>query len=44
MVHEAAKIEVNQSVAKETIPIKIPEGKDRFQIGAFLDTPITLLM
>lgn len=37
-------MEVDRLIVKETIPIKMAEGKDRFQVGAFLDTPVTLLM
>ena len=39
---EIIKIKGNQLVFKETIPIKIAEGKDQFQVGAFLDISITL--
>lgn len=31
-------------VTKGTIPIKMAEDKYRFQVGAFLDTSVTLLM
>lgn len=41
---EISKIEVDGSVTKETIMIKIAEGKDRFQVGAFLNTPVNLPM
>lgn len=37
-------MEVDRLIAKETIPIKMAEDKDRFQVGAFLDTPVTLPM
>ncbi len=43
-LQEIAKIQADQLVAKETIPIRMAEGKNRFQVGEFLDTPITLLM
>ncbi len=41
---EIAKMEADQLVAKETIPIRMAKGKNRFQIGAFLGTPVTLSM
>ena len=41
---EIAKMEADQLVAKETIPIRMAEDKNRFQVGAFLDTPVTLPM
>ena len=37
-------MEADQLVAKETIPIRMAEGKNRFQVGAFFDTPVTLPM
>ncbi len=37
-----AKIEADQLVAKETILIRMAEGQNRFQVGAFLDTLVTL--
>ena len=39
---EIAKMEADQLVAKETIPIRMAEGINRFQVGAFFDTPVTL--
>ena len=41
---EIAKMEADKLVAKETIPIRMAEGKNRFQVGEFLDTPVTLPM
>ena len=41
---EATKIQTNRAATPETIFIKMAEGKNRFQIGAFLDTPVTLPM
>ncbi len=41
---EIAKMKADQLVAKENIPIRMAEGKNRFQVGAFLDTLITLPM
>lgn len=41
---ETTTIKSDWLVPKETIPIKMAEGKDRFQVGAFLDTPVTLPM
>lgn len=41
-LQETTEMEVDRLLAKETIPIKMAEGKDRFQVGAFLDTPVTL--
>ena len=38
---EFAKMD-DQLVAKETISIRMTEGKNRFQVGAFLVTPVTL--
>ena len=37
-------MEADQLVAKETIPIRMAKGKSRFQVGAFLDTLVTLPM
>ena len=39
---EAAKNQDNWSATKETIPIKMAEGKEHFQVGSFLETPVTL--
>ena len=39
---EAAKIQADCSVTKETIPIEMREGKNRFQVGTFLETPFPL--
>lgn len=41
---ETAKIQDNWSVTKETIPFKMAGGKDRFQVGSFLETPVTIPM
>ena len=37
-------MESDQFVDKETIPIRKAEGKNRFQVVAFFDTPVTLPM
>lgn len=34
----------NRAIIKETIPIKMANNKNRFQIGSFFDIPITLPM
>lgn len=39
---KTTKIECDQLVSKETILIKMAKGKNRFQVGTFLDIPITL--
>ncbi len=41
---EIDQMEADQLVAKETIPIRMAEGKNRFQVDAFFDTPVTLPM
>ena len=41
---EIIKTQGNPIVSKETIPIKMVERKDWFQVDAFLDTPIILPM
>lgn len=41
---EAAKTKVDCSVPKDTIPIEMREGKNRFQVGSFLETPVPLPM
>ncbi|MCJ1349322.1 hypothetical protein MMC31_007558 [Peltigera leucophlebia] len=41
---EAAEIQDDRAVTKETIPIKMAEGKDRFQGGSFLETVVPLPM
>lgn len=41
---EAAKTTVDCSVTKDTIPIEMREGKNRFQVGSFLETPVPLPM
>lgn len=40
----AAKIQGDCFVTKETIPIEIREGKERFQVGSFFETPVPLPM
>lgn len=35
---ETSRPRGNRAVTKETIPMKMAEGKERFQVGAFLDT------
>ena len=39
---EVIRVETDQSITKETIPIKMAEGKSRFQVDTFLDTQVTL--
>ncbi len=41
-LQDIAKMESDQLVSNETIPIRMAEGKNRFQVGAFLDTPVTV--
>ena len=40
---QGAKTQDDWAVKKEPIPIKMAEGKDGFQVGAFFDIPVTLL-
>ena len=41
---EAVRNQDNRAVVKETISIKMAEGKDCFQVGEYLDSPVTLPM
>lgn len=40
----ANKVQDDQSVTQETIPIKMTKNKNSFQTGPFLETPISLLI
>lgn len=40
----AAKIQGDCFVTKETIPIEMREGKERFQVRSFFETPVPLPM